>query len=669
MTRWVKSGDQHADRQWIMTTSQAVSAHWPRQPKKPKSTQQSKKSRTTNGFPSSPTKLATSTPVKFDSPSPVKPSDFDLKPDIYALEDRQAMDEAAEQSEDEDIENGGESEEENPFEAFAMTQASQGDHQIKVEVDDARVMEGPLDRFDDPDDIDEEEINQRKHEQDARQHAEESAKMHATQARSEADEYADDELDELFRTTVGHGWVGWQTPTKRGLNGSVTPSSASQTAGSSGGLDTRRTMRDRRMREMAGLGDLSTIMDRSSISLSSPGRTPGPRTPSRTSVKGTPSSLSRNIFAKHRPSQSRLTTPTKPNGIIPPNTVILSEPKRSLGALSSSPEEAAEPATPTHAKVNGHANSTQDVKPDLKQLEALNPKSADTPLPPPQQPRPASPVDDVQPAKRMKRPLPPSPTLQNAPSGTIANGSGETTDDTPKIRKRVRLASPESGLQPTPRKSVSGSQPRLSQITPIASGETRTSTTTEDTRVDTLANSSSTVEANHSANSWQFHLKPPILREVTETVDPEVLYQDPYYSNPSDVPSRPKMFAGRMFALKSGGVHDLLDFESTTGGTTTWLKTRHEHSVKARFGWEYALPSPRQKEVVDWCAKEDADAAEAQQQALLTSQLHKPTQRNKYGFKVSQRKKTKDSEREHQNMSVLAVEVFGMPSPSVLADN
>jgi DNA polymerase zeta len=44
---------------------------------------------------------------------------------------------------------------------------------------------------------------------------------------------------------------------------------------------------------------------------------------------------------------------------------------------------------------------------------------------------------------------------------------------------------------------------------------------------------------------------------------------------------------------------------------------------------------------------------------MATSQLARPTQKNKYGFKFSQKKKTKETEREHQNMSVLALEIFG----------
>lgn len=49
----------------------------------------------------------------------------------------------------------------------------------------------------------------------------------------------------------------------------------------------------------------------------------------------------------------------------------------------------------------------------------------------------------------------------------------------------------------------------------------------------------------------------------------------------------------------------------------------------------------------------------AYKSALATSQLSKPTQKNKYGFRFSQKKTTEESEREHQNMSVLALEVFG----------
>lgn len=43
---------------------------------------------------------------------------------------------------------------------------------------------------------------------------------------------------------------------------------------------------------------------------------------------------------------------------------------------------------------------------------------------------------------------------------------------------------------------------------------------------------------------------------------------------------------------------------------------------------------------------------------MANSQLSVPTQKNRFGFKFSQKKKSKDAEREAQNMSVLCIEVF-----------
>ncbi|ORX33427.1 hypothetical protein BD324DRAFT_585143 [Kockovaella imperatae] len=670
-------GEKRRYDKWIMTTFQAVSAHWPRAPRAPKSTQRSKKSRISNGLPSSPTKLASSTPVKFEESSPLKRPEADVKPDLGLIDQPDPINMAIEESESEDEIDFSDSDEENPFEALVITQLSQGDQQVKVEVDDTRVTRGgpeDMDYF--ADDLDEEQLNQMMHERDARQHAEESAKIHATQAagrQPEGDEYDDEELDELFRNTVGQSWVGWQTPRRRGMNGSVTPSSASKTATTTGGLDSRRAMRDRRIREMAGLGDLSTIMDRSSMSLSSPGQTPVPQTPTKTgtgSTKTTPTSLSRNIFAKHRPTPVAVPKQPRSNGSILTNTVVLAEPKKILGAMSSSPEEDRHPETPTRVKPRHSRIEMQDVKPDVHDHKSTKRANTGVQLPPARQPRRPTPEIALPSSiPRRKRVRLPSPTLKNPDSQTDVSNSGEITDQTPNQGKRVRLASPESGLQPTPQRPGSLDRSIHSQESPGASGETRTSTSTDQTQVGLVEGSSSTVQPDLSSTAWQFQLKPPDALIVRESVDPEVVYQDPYYSNPSDVPSRPKMFAGRMFALKSNGVNDLADFESSIYGPISWMKTRQEHTVKGKYGWAFTNVPPRRNEVTNWCSKEDETIlAQSQRKAALTSQLRKPTQKSRYGFKFSQRKKTKDSEREHQNMSVLAVEVFAKSRHQLLPD-
>jgi len=145
-------------------------------------------------------------------------------------------------------------EEENPFEAFAMTQASQ-DLDIKAEVNSRVIQRDVVNE----DEIDVEELEQQRHAEDAKHHAEEGQKFRATQGPArdgnETHDYDDEEIDEIFKRTVFGGLTsGSSTPRRRGMNGSVTPSTV--TSGSGGSLESRRWRRDQRMREQAGLGDL-----------------------------------------------------------------------------------------------------------------------------------------------------------------------------------------------------------------------------------------------------------------------------------------------------------------------------------------------------------------------------------------------------------------------------
>ncbi len=179
------------------------------------------------------------------SSSPARPNSppYEIKPDITDI------DGLPPQLDGREDDPGSSSEEENPFEAFAMTQASQG-ADIKVEVN-SRVIHRDVINEDDNDD---EEVERQRHAEDAKHLAEEGQRYRATQAPvrgDETDEYDDEEIDELFRRTVAGGLSSGQTtPRRRGMNGSVTPS------GSSGAMESRRWRRDQRMREQAGLGDL-----------------------------------------------------------------------------------------------------------------------------------------------------------------------------------------------------------------------------------------------------------------------------------------------------------------------------------------------------------------------------------------------------------------------------
>ncbi|WVQ98801.1 hypothetical protein IAU59_005932 [Kwoniella sp. CBS 9459] len=734
-----KGGEKRNYDRWIMTTFQAVSAHWPRPPRPPRSTQKSLRSRRShkgssqaiNGL-SSPTAgpvsssqmlaAGASSPTHAGSP----PTDHEGESLNNGVLNGPSDDVAA--GEEDLLESEGEDEEEeNPFEAFAMTQASQR-IPVNVEVNSRMIARHRSEEDEEREGYgdnnpDEEGANAQRHAEDIRQHVEEGQRFRATQMPARAkdngrddeesgsDIYDDDELDELFRQTVAAGFGSAQsTPRKNRTQGSSTPSTRSSMSGEgySGGAETRRVKRNQRMMQQAGLGDLSTIFDASSVTLSSP-RNPfddRPTTPSKPktpiSEKPTPTSLMRNLFAKARaPTISPLNTPSKRNALLDyesPNTFMLPPLRRTVGDLSSSPSSSPTPLLEAGTEVDSKELSQmqedvtrklgitqedlEDAKDELKEINALPEEEALEAFfrPGQNQKTPSNPTRSTASSEgqaalyltptigRSKRAF--SPTLKNeeeeiTPGATLLPSSAlrrpDGLDSTIRARKRVRLATPPTSASQT---SLIPSHP-----THLSSGATHSSqrsapTTASDSTAQPL-----------SSTAWQFRDPPPPARDVIHTMQtsgvPSMIYQQPYYSNPIDVPVRAKMFAGRMFTLKGDSVKDLDEFEcstSTGNAGKKWLK-RRKGADQWKWGWEYAMPPPRHKEVVDWCKKEDdARRVEAEKQAHLTSQLAKPTQKSKYGFKFSQKRKTKDSERERQNMSVLALEVFAQSRHQLLPD-
>lgn len=173
-------------------------------------------------------------------------------------------------------------------------------------------------------------------------------------------------------------------------------------------------------------------------------------------------------------------------------------------------------------------------------------------------------------------------------------------------KKRVRMAGPiDEPENPFTQHPNLSQRSQLSQLSQRSASSAHSHPT---------VSSDSTDPAVHFAkDAWQFYLAPPSARDVTATMEssgiPTVIYQEPYYSNPVDVPPRAKMFAGRMFALKGNTVADLQEFDVTgiTPKTKRWLKTKRTASVRVPRGWEYAVPPPRLDKVVKWCHDEDVE--------------------------------------------------------------
>ncbi|KAH6705620.1 DNA polymerase zeta catalytic subunit [Verticillium dahliae] len=176
---------------------------------------------------------------------------------------------------------------------------------------------------------------------------------------------------------------------------------------------------------------------------------------------------------------------------------------------------------------------------------------------------------------------------------------------------------------------------------------------------------------------------PPSKVDVTTSLGddhtPDVIYQDAYYSNESDVPLKPREYAGKEFRLESNTLPYLPDFDPTRvlqdGG-------RYEETDNPAFdealgdeqramcsfrGWEIAQPPPSYREVKKWWEtkqtkrKSKSDAALKSLQSPKVnhhySQIDGPTPRNTHGFRYNQKKKSSGIKHEIQYMSTMSLEV------------
>ncbi|TPX57882.1 DNA-directed DNA polymerase [Spizellomyces sp. 'palustris'] len=190
-------------------------------------------------------------------------------------------------------------------------------------------------------------------------------------------------------------------------------------------------------------------------------------------------------------------------------------------------------------------------------------------------------------------------------------------------------------------------------------------------------------EEKHSTACYRFAPAPPSADELIfslATYDiPKVLYREPHFSNPLDVPPRPKVFAGREFKFKPEDTEHLSEFD-TSGCHSSTLKSstglsgelikglafwKEEINVydgdrsfipSSLFVWTLTSCPPSRTHVMEWLknnpprkgtyVKGDAlvDREPIAAQKSLSerrkpedvSQIEAPTPKNPYGFKYSQ---------------------------------
>lgn len=206
----------------------------------------------------------------------------------------------------------------------------------------------------------------------------------------------------------------------------------------------------------------------------------------------------------------------------------------------------------------------------------------------------------------------------------------------------------------------------------------------------------------HGKPTLYFGHLPPTVDIVGSTMMhaglPPVIYQDAYYSDEKDVPERAREYAGREFKLQSTTLPYLPPFDpigtsdANIGEHPPIVLDKVKEDAKYRNrsyrcglrNWEISKPPPSYAEVQEWVEKGKGvvrDSAGEEPEPKQTpkpsrkreipnhlSQIDGPTQRNKHGFKFSQKKKSTSVKHETQYMSIMSLEVHVNSRGSLVPD-
>ncbi|PFH54484.1 hypothetical protein AMATHDRAFT_134471 [Amanita thiersii Skay4041] len=180
-------------------------------------------------------------------------------------------------------------------------------------------------------------------------------------------------------------------------------------------------------------------------------------------------------------------------------------------------------------------------------------------------------------------------------------------------------------------------------------------------RVSCLRHHTYTAIKSLNLNKYEYSVAPPSTSELLQSIEsyrlPYMVYRDPYYSNASDVPNKPRTYAGLVYRLK--GPVDLDE----------WIKTSDWNQLSdvvscggSRLdtyglgGWEYASLPPSIKQINKWLLSHEA-RANTNRRRRHRSQIEGPTLANIYGLTSSQGTHHQTI-RGDRLMSIFSLEVF-----------
>ncbi|ORX94591.1 ribonuclease H-like protein, partial [Basidiobolus meristosporus CBS 931.73] len=183
-----------------------------------------------------------------------------------------------------------------------------------------------------------------------------------------------------------------------------------------------------------------------------------------------------------------------------------------------------------------------------------------------------------------------------------------------------------------------------------------------------------------SKRSFIYQKQPPMLEFLEQTWKefdlPKVDYQVPFFSNNKDVPEKPRLYAGKLWKIKSKSVAYLKEFETNLkSGPDAENEPYHGMSenpkrTKERF-WTSARTPPTLEQVHRWLQenKKGQESSQATTPFLKRvkhpSQIEPTTPKNRYGFKLSQFTPVSSSENQ---IDILCIEILVSTRRNLLPD-
>ncbi|RYP33391.1 hypothetical protein DL767_004796 [Monosporascus sp. MG133] len=233
--------------------------------------------------------------------------------------------------------------------------------------------------------------------------------------------------------------------------------------------------------------------------------------------------------------------------------------------------------------------------------------------------------------------------------------------------------------------------------TPKTTAPTTAPISLQSIKRDLFTSSTSTIRASHSqktidigcvarprAQFFIFTQSAPSTEEVLSTMQasgrPDFIYQDVFYSDDKDVPTRVREYAGQEFRLGGNTIPFLPDFDPTGSSQAnfgiklhltldsrkddqSYKDARRECTLRS---WEIGDRPPTFGEVQTWWNETKETVKRSPQPVLkisdrelrpYLSQVDGPTPRNKHGFKYSQKRNSTSVQHEAQYMSIMSLEI------------